>query len=171
MFGVHQRIKPYIIRKDAQEMENRPRNISRAPSTGGVPPVYLLASSAASAWPPCPHGDGPQYPAPCPHAGLPVQHGLPRRRGGERKDLRRNATGSSAAIMPRVFPCLPQGSGPARAIQLLKRDLVSEYLHLGKGHACAKTHPLPPNTERKPKIEAPPLQRARRTKEKERCKA
>ena len=85
--------------------------------------------------------------------------------GGERKDLVAKNHG--------VFGChhagecsnaCPKRVDPARAIQLPKRDLVRDYLNLGKGHACARTHPLPPNAERKPKIEAPPFTAGRSIK-------
>jgi succinate dehydrogenase / fumarate reductase iron-sulfur subunit len=49
----------------------------------------------------------------------------------------------------------PKGVDPARAIQLMKKDLVLNYFGLAK-HKCAHLHKKPDKTTYKAKIEAPP---------------
>ena len=50
----------------------------------------------------------------------------------------------------------PKGVDPARAIQLMKRDLVLRYFYLSK-KKCAHVHERPAESEHKARIEAPPF--------------
>jgi len=160
MFGVHQRVKPYIIRKDVQEMEKPTGEYFQSPHQLEEFLQFTYCIKCGVCMAACPTmATDRQYPGPMPLTQV-YRYNTDSRDdgGGERKDL--------AAKCHGVFGChyagecsnaCPKGVDPARAIQLLKRDLVRDYLHLGKDHVCAKIHPLPPDAERKPKIEAPPF--------------
>jgi succinate dehydrogenase / fumarate reductase iron-sulfur subunit len=50
----------------------------------------------------------------------------------------------------------PKGVDPARAIQLMKKNLVLSYFGLAK-HKCAHVHKKPDKSSWKPKIAAPPF--------------
>jgi len=160
MFGVHQRVKPYIIRKDAKEMEKPSGEYFQSPHQLEEFLQFTYCIKCGVCMAACPTmATDRQYPGPMALTQA-YRYNTDSRDdgGGERKDLVAKSHG--------IFGChyagecsnaCPKGVDPARAIQLLKRDLVRDYLHLGKDHACAKIHPLPPNAERKPKIEAPPF--------------
>jgi succinate dehydrogenase / fumarate reductase iron-sulfur subunit len=49
----------------------------------------------------------------------------------------------------------PKGVDPARAIQLMKKDLVLDYLHMKKHKVQAHVQGLSTGAESKPKIDSP----------------
>ena len=94
------------------------------------------ASSAAAAWPPArPTRPTRSIPGPMPlGAGAPLQRRQPRRRvRGPQGSAGGRAAARGAATSPaNARRVCPKGVDPARAIQLMKRQLVFDYLKLWK---------------------------------------
>jgi succinate dehydrogenase / fumarate reductase iron-sulfur subunit len=72
----------------------------------------------------------------------------------------------NVAVSHGVFSChyagecsnvCPKGVDPARAIQLMKRDLVLDYLKLKRYKKPAEVVKPPDKTKQKPKIATPPF--------------
>jgi succinate dehydrogenase / fumarate reductase iron-sulfur subunit len=78
--------------------------------------------------------------------------GFARRRevlGGERGPWRCHFAGECSRVCPK-------GVDPARAIQLMKRELVWDYLRLRRGHHAAKVVVAPAQIKRREGIPDPP---------------
>jgi len=160
MFEVHRSLNPYIVRKDAEEMAAPSAEYFQSPHQleAFLQFTYCIKCGACMAACPTMATDR-RYPGPMPLTQVYRYNTDSRDDGdGKRKDRIAERQG--------VFGChyagecsrvCPKGVDPARAIQLLKRDLVRDWLGLGKRRACAQTHPLPPDAERKPRIEPPPF--------------
>ena len=145
MFGVHQRIKPYIIRKDAQEMEKPSAEYFQSPHQLEEFLQFTYCIKCGVCMAACPTmATDRQYPGPMPLTQV-YRYNTDSRDdgGGERKDLVAKCHG--------VFGChyagecsnaCPKGVDPARAIQLLKRDLVQGLLTFGEG-SCLRQDPSP----------------------------
>jgi len=73
--------------------------------------------------------------------------------GGERGPWRCHFAGECSRVCPK-------GVDPAKAIQLMKRELVLDYLRLRKGHVPAPTVPKPTETKRRPDIPDAPARTA-----------
>lgn len=76
-------------------------------------------------------------------------------------DARREIVSASHAIFNCHYAAecsnvCPKGVDPARAIQLMKKDLVLRYFSLRK-RKCAHVHKRPLESEYKPRIEVPPF--------------
>jgi succinate dehydrogenase / fumarate reductase iron-sulfur subunit len=159
MFEAHRQAKPYIIRKDAEEVARPSGEYFQNPHQleAFLQFTYCIKCGICMAACPTMATDRRCF-GPMPLAQVYRYNTDSRDEGGEeRKDLVAKSHG--------VFGChfagecsnaCPKGVDPARAIQLLKRDLVRDYLNLKKAQASAEVHSLSPDAQRKPKIEAPP---------------
>ncbi|MFH0811513.1 MAG: succinate dehydrogenase iron-sulfur subunit [Pseudomonadota bacterium] len=159
MFGIHARIQPYIKRGDKEEMEDPSGEFFQTPHQLEEFLQFTYCIKCGACMGACPTmATDREYLGPMPLTQA-YRYNIDSRDEGA-KD-RKNIVAARHA----VFNChyagecsrvCPKGVDPARAIQLLKRDLVLDYFKLNKQKKCAQVHHLPSNGERKEKILAPP---------------
>ena len=147
MFEAHVRMQPFMIRGDA-------RGAARA--DGGVRAVgganwsttssSGTASSAAAAWPPAP----PMRPIPAYSGPMPLaqahRYNADTRDGGfeaSKAVLAGHAGPWKCHFAGECSRACPKGVDPAQAIQLMKRDLVRDYLRCSEGAARRLWRPSP----------------------------
>jgi succinate dehydrogenase / fumarate reductase iron-sulfur subunit len=158
MFGVHAKVMPYIKRNDLEEMETPTGEYFQTPHQleKFLQFTYCIKCGACMAACPTMATDR-QYPGPMPLTQA-YRYTIDTRDDGgkERKDMIAGGHG--------VFSChyagecsnvCPKGVDPARAIQLMKKELVRDYFKLGGKRACAHVNSARP--EPKPKVAAPPF--------------
>jgi len=158
MFEVHQGVRPYIERGDAKEMMDPSGEYFQSPHQleAFLQFTYCIKCGACMAACPTMATDR-KYLGPMPLTQI-YRYCVDSRDDGSkvRKDI--------AAAAHGVFNChyagecsnvCPKGVDPARAIQLMKKELVRDYFNLLEKEPCAKVLRLPDGHERKPKLEAP----------------
>ena len=159
MFGIHARIQPYIKRSDVKEMEEPTAEFFQSPHELEEYLQFTYCIKCGACMAACPTmATDREYLGPMPLTQAYRYCVDSRDDGGEgRKDI--------IAANHGLYNChyagecsnvCPKGVDPARAIQLMKRDLVWDYFRLSKPKKCARVHRLPANVERKEKIQAPP---------------
>ena len=157
MFGVFKGIQPYIQRSDAEEMENPTMEYFQTHHQleEFLQFTYCIKCGCCMAGCPTMATDR-DYLGPAPLAQA-YRYNTDSRDGAG--DARKNIVGASHGI----FSChyagecskvCPKGVDPARAIQLMKKDLVLSYFGLAK-HKCAHLHKKPDKASYKPPIEVP----------------
>jgi succinate dehydrogenase / fumarate reductase iron-sulfur subunit len=159
MFGVLRDLQLYIQRNDVEEMENPTMEYFQSPHQLEEFLQFTYCIKCGSCMAGCPTmATDKEYLGPAPITQV-YRYSIDSRDDGI--DARRDLVASSHGI----FNChyagecskvCPKGVDPARAIQLMKKDLVLNYFGLAK-HKCAKLHKKPDKSEYKPKIEAPPF--------------
>jgi len=159
MFEVHQRIQPYIKRSDRKEMEEPSGEFfqSQHQLEKFLQFTYCIKCGACMAGCPTMATDR-QYLGPMPITQI-YRYCIDSRDDGgkERKDIVAASHGAyNCHYAGECSNVCPKGVDPARAIQLMKKELVREYFNLSGKEPCAKVWHLPENAERKPKIQAPP---------------
>jgi succinate dehydrogenase / fumarate reductase iron-sulfur subunit len=159
MFEVHQRIQPYIKRSDRKEMEEPSGEFfqSQHQLEAFLQFTYCIKCGACMAACPTMATDR-QYLGPMPITQI-YRYCIDSRDDGgkERKDIVAASHGAyNCHYAGECSNVCPKGVDPARAIQLMKRELVREYFNLSGKEPCAKVCHLSENAERKPKIQAPP---------------
>ena len=159
MFEVHSAVEPFINRGDKKEMEDPTGEYFQTPHDleKFLQFTYCIKCGACMAACPTMATDR-KYLGPMP---LTQIH---RYNVDSRDDNSRGR--SKLAIAGGIYNChyagecsrvCPKGVDPARAIQLMKRDLVKGYFGLTQKGECAKLHPpIPAQAERKPKVPVPP---------------
>jgi succinate dehydrogenase / fumarate reductase iron-sulfur subunit len=159
MFGVHARIMPYIKRGDTKEMEDPTAEFFQSPHEleGYLQFTYCIKCGACMAGCPTMATDR-EYLGPMPLTQAYRYNVDSRDDGGkERKDIiAANHGAYNCHYAGECSNVCPKGVDPARAIQLMKKDLVRDYFRLNKPKKCAHVHHLPIDVERKEKIAAPP---------------
>lgn len=158
MFEKHRSVKPYIIRDEA-ELNDPAGEYYQSPEQLEEFLQFTYCIKCGCCMAACPTlATDARYLGPMP-LGQAFRYATDSRDdGGEaRADVvggregvaRCHYAGECAAVCPK-------GADPARAIQLMKRKLVAEYLHMGSGHkACQKQGPNH-DAKRRPEIpEAP----------------
>ena len=159
MFGIHARIQPYIKRSDTKEMEEPTAEFFQSPHELEEYLQFTYCIKCGACMAACPTmATDREYLGPMPLTQA-YRYGVDSRDDGSegRKDI--------IAANHGIYNChyagecsnvCPKGVDPARAIQLMKRELVWDFFRLGKPKKCARVHRLPANVERKEKIQAPP---------------
>jgi succinate dehydrogenase / fumarate reductase iron-sulfur subunit len=158
MFGVHQNIQPYIQRKDVGEKENPTMEYFQTPHQLEEYLQFTYCIKCGCCMASCPTmATDREYLGPMPLAQIYRYNVDSRDDAGA---TRRNIASESHA----VFNChyagecsaaCPKGVDPARAIQLMKKDLVLGYFGLAKHGKCAQLHKKPDKASYKAKIDAP----------------
>jgi succinate dehydrogenase / fumarate reductase, iron-sulfur subunit len=159
MFSLHASIKPYIRRIDREEMEKPTGEFFQSPHEleEFLQFTYCIKCGACMAG--CPTlATDKTYLGPMPLTQAYRYNADSRDEGSkDRKDI---VGGHHAAYnchyAGECSHVCPKGVDPARAIQLLKKDLVLDFFKLSKKKKCAHVHRLPAEVERKEKILAPP---------------
>jgi succinate dehydrogenase / fumarate reductase, iron-sulfur subunit len=158
MFAVHASVQPYIKRGDTKEMEapsgvyfQTPHELEKF-----LQFTYCIKCGACMAGCPTMATDR-KYPGPMPLTQAYRYNADSRDDGGaQRKGMLAGThctfnchyAGECSAVCPK-------GVDPARAIQLMKKDLVRDYLNLSRKKVCA--HLNQAKGEAKPKIAVPPF--------------
>ena len=158
MFGVHQSIKPFIQREDADEMENPTMEFFQTSHQLEEFLQFTYCIKCGCCMASCPTmATDREYLGPMPLTQI-YRYNIDSRDAAG--DVRRNIAAESHG----TFNChyagecsaaCPKGVDPARAIQLMKKDLVLRYFGLAKAGKCAKLCKKPEKAAWKPKVEAP----------------
>jgi len=144
MFDKHRSLKPYILRKNEAEINDPAGEFYQSPEQLEHYLQFTYCIKCGCCMGACPTlATDAHYLGPMPLTAA-QRYNTDTRDEGRRE---RNAvTGASAG----AFRChyagecsraCPKGVDPARALQLLKRQLVLDYLHLaGRSEGCKKLH-------------------------------
>lgn len=157
MFGVLKSLQLHIRRSDVEEMEKPTYEYYQTPHEleEFLQFTYCIKCGCCMAGCPTMATDR-QYPGPAPLAQA-------YRYNADSRDDAGDARGDLVAASHGIFSChyagecskvCPKGVDPARAIQLMKKDLVLSYFGLAK-HKCAHLHKKPDKASYKPAIEVP----------------
>jgi len=155
-FDKHNSIKPYLVRKDAEEMENPTAEFAQLPQELNTFLQFTYCVKCGICVAACPTSAsdkpflGPQALAQC------YRYCADNRDEG--KQERSPKVGADHGIWHchlagACSEACPKGVDPALAIQLLKRQLVGQALGIGKKQRPSSV--VPPPTETKPKIDFP----------------
>jgi len=160
MFGVHQNVQPYIQRRDVEEKENPTMEYFQSPHELEEFLQFTYCIKCGCCMAACPTmATDRNYLGPMPLAQI-------YRYNTDSRDDAGDTRGNIAAESHGVFNChyagecsaaCPKGVDPARAIQLMKKDLVLRYFGLSKQGKCAHLHKKPDKSSWKSKVEAPAL--------------
>jgi succinate dehydrogenase / fumarate reductase iron-sulfur subunit len=158
MFGVLKGLQLYIRRSDVEEMEKPTYEFYQTPHQLEEFLQFTYCIKCGCCMAACPTmATDREYPGPAPLTQA-YRYNVDSR--DDAGDARRDLVAASHGI----FSChyagecsnvCPKGVDPARAIQLMKKDLVLSYFGLAK-HKCAHLHKKPDKATYKAKIEAPP---------------
>jgi succinate dehydrogenase / fumarate reductase iron-sulfur subunit len=151
MFQAHAAAKPYIIRADAAEQQQPTGEYWQSAHQLEQYLQFSYCIKCGCCMAACPtYATDPVYAGPMP-LGQAHRYNADSRDGGfaERQAVLSGETGPwrchFAGECSRVCP---KGVDPARAIQLMKRQLVSDYLHLWKQPCPATLAKTPAGTKR-----------------------
>ncbi|MCX5853975.1 MAG: succinate dehydrogenase iron-sulfur subunit [Deltaproteobacteria bacterium] len=158
MFGVHQNIQPYIQRSDTAEREDPSMEYFQTPHQLEEYLQFTYCIKCGCCMAACPTmATDREYLGPMPLTQIYRYNTDSRDDAG---DVRKKFVSESHG----VFNChyagecsaaCPKGVDPARAIQLMKKDLVLGYFGLAKHGKCAHLHKKPDKASWKAKIEVP----------------
>jgi succinate dehydrogenase / fumarate reductase iron-sulfur subunit len=159
MFRKHVSLQPFIQRGDVAELENPTGEFYQSPTelVRYLQFAYCIKCGACMAA--CPTlATDPEYLGP-----MPLTQG--HRYNTDTRDAGFHARKTAAGAAHGVYRChyagecshvCPKGVDPARALQLLKRDLVLDYLRLKRRHKPAVVQGPSPDAQRLPNIPATP---------------
>jgi len=156
MFNVHKSIKPYIIRKDTEEVENPTAEFSQLPHEVNAFLQFTYCIKCGICISACPTSAsdklflGPQALAQC------YRYCADSRDEGQQERLPVVDADHGAWHCHLAGACseaCPKGLDPALAIQLLKRQMASQALGLRRKKRPSLV--VPPLTETKPKVPFP----------------
>jgi len=144
MLDKHCELKPYVVRADEAEIDDPAGEFYQSPDELDAYLQFSYCIKCACCMAACPTlATDVRYLGPMPLAAAQRYNRDTRDDGrGERNNLTGSAAGAFrchyAGECSRVCP---KGVDPAKAIQLLKRQLVLDYLHLArKKQPCQKLH-------------------------------
>ncbi|MFC2007377.1 succinate dehydrogenase/fumarate reductase iron-sulfur subunit [Chloroflexota bacterium] len=166
MFANHKSIKPYLIRHDTEEMNNPSVEYSQSPQelNDFVQFTYCVKCGLCLSACPTSASDqrflGPQAVAQC------YRYCADQRDEGEQERFRVVDADHGVWHCHLAGACseaCPKGLDPALAIQLLKRQMMSQALGVGGKHKSSKL--ASPPTETKPKVDVPEFTVDGRTKD------
>jgi len=160
LFDKHTKIQPYIKRADPEQVLSATREYYQTPQQleDYLQFTFCIKCGACMAACPTMATDG-EYLGP-----MPLTQTY--RYNKDTRDDGFNDRKKIVAVPHGVFSChyagecsnvCPKGVDPARAIQLMKRDLVLDYLKLKRHKKPAEVVRPSDKTEKKPKIAAPPF--------------
>lgn len=160
MFGTHQALMPYVIREDVEEREHPTNEFFQSAHELEAYLQFTYCIKCGCCMAACPtFATDALYSGPMP-LGQAHRYNSDSRDGGfaVRKQLLAGEAGPwrchYAGECSRVCP---KGVDPAKAIQLMKRELVLDYLRLHKTKCPAKVAGKPTEVKRRENIpEAPP---------------
>jgi len=160
MFDNHRALKPFLVREGGEDDDHPARELWQSPHQLEQYLQFSYCIKCGCCMAACPtYATDPLYSGPMPLAQAhrydadSRDAGLPARReelAGERGPWRCHYAGECSRVCPK-------GADPAKAIQLMKRELVLDYFRLRKQRCPAELAKVPEGTQRRPNIsEAPP---------------
>ncbi len=159
MFDAHAAILPFVVREDVEERERPTGEFGQAPHELERYLQFSYCIKCGCCMAGCPTtATDPVYAGPMPLAQAHRYNsdsrdgGFAARRvvlAGERGPWRCHAAGECSRVCPK-------GVDPARAIQLMRRELVLDYLRLRRARCPAAVIPKPAESRRRPDIPEPP---------------
>jgi len=159
MFGKHISLQPHVLRNDGGELEKPTGEYYQSPEelVRYLQFAYCIKCGACMAA--CPTlATDTDYLGPMPMAQA-------HRYSTDSRDAGFHNRKKAAGATHGVFRChyagecsnvCPKGVDPARALQLMKRDLVLDYLRLKRRRAPAAVQGPPKDAQRRPDIPEPP---------------
>jgi succinate dehydrogenase / fumarate reductase, iron-sulfur subunit len=151
MFEAHQALKPFIIRDDDAEMHEPTGEFMQSPHELEQYLQFTYCIKCGCCMAACPTvATDPAYSGPMPLAQS-HRYNADSRDGGfaERRDILATERGPwKCHFAGECSQACPKGVDPARAIQLMKRQLVFDYLRLYTQPCPARVAAKPARTER-----------------------
>jgi len=160
MIEKHRSLQPFVVRDDAAALNDPEGEFYQSPEELEAYLQFTYCIKCGCCMAACPTlATDASYLGPMPLTQA-YRYNVDTRDGGRKSRLEMTGTSHGAFRCHYAGECsraCPKGVDPANAIQHLKRQLVLDYLHLGKKKAgCEKMHG-PGKHPRDPKIpEAPP---------------
>ncbi len=159
LFERHVAIEPYIQRDDKEEMDTPTGQYFQSPHQLEAFLQFTFCIKCGCCMAACPTmATDPEYPGPVALAQA-YRYNADSRDGGFESRKKKVACAHGVFSCHYAGECsnvCPKGVDPARAIQLMKKDLVLDYLKLKKKQKPSKVLG-PPAGEKKPPIEFPPF--------------
>ena len=158
MIERHQELKPYIVRDDVAERENPTGEFFQSAHELEQYLQFSYCIKCGSCMAACPtYATDPDYSGPMPLAQAHRYNADTRDAGlAARKELLAGSAGPwRCHFAGECSAVCPKGVDPAKAIQLMKRELVMDYLHLHKKRCPAKVAAKPNSPRREGIPEAP----------------
>jgi len=160
MFEAHAAVGPQILRDDAAEMDEPTGEFWQSPHQLEAYLQFSYCIKCGCCMAACPtYATDPTYSGPMPLAQA-HRYNADSRDGGfsERKAVLAGARGPwRCHFAGECSQVCPKGVDPARAIQLMKRQLVLDYLHLRKQPCPASLAKVPPGAKRRDGIPEAPV--------------
>jgi succinate dehydrogenase / fumarate reductase iron-sulfur subunit len=160
MFDTHAAMRPHILRDDVKERENPTAEFGQSPEELERYLQFSYCIKCGCCMAGCPTvATDPRYAGPMPLAQA-HRYNADSRDGGflARREVLEGEWGPwKCHFAGECSRVCPKGVDPAKAIQLMKRELVLDFLHLRRGHRPAAVVPKPAGVKRLPDVpEAPP---------------
>ncbi len=155
MFDNHTALAPYLIREDKAEQENPTGEYWQSPEELERYLQFSYCIKCGCCMAACPTlATDPVYSGPMPLTAAHRYNTDSRDSGFEtRKKVLAGEKGPwSCHYAGECSRVCPKGVDPAKAIQLMKRELVLDYLRLGKRHEPTSLARKPAGIERRPEI-------------------
>jgi succinate dehydrogenase / fumarate reductase, iron-sulfur subunit len=159
MFGAHRELMPYLLRDDAAEQDNPTREYAQSPHELDEYLQFSYCIKCGCCMAACPTvATDPQYAGPMP-LGQAHRYNADSRDAGfaARREVLSGGSGPwRCHFAGECSQVCPKGVDPAKAIQLMKRELVRDLLHLRRRRTCAPVAEPPLGTPREGITPPPP---------------
>ena len=160
MFDAHAALHPHIIRDDTAEMVEPTNEYWQTPHQLEEFLQFTYCIKCGCCMAACPTvATDPAYSGPMP-LGQAHRYNADSRDGGfkERRNVLSGERGPwKCHYAGECSKACPKGVDPARAIQIMKRQLVFDYLKLWKQPCPAKVAPIPTEMKRRPDVPDAPV--------------
>jgi succinate dehydrogenase / fumarate reductase, iron-sulfur subunit len=159
MFDLHTKLRPFIVREDVEEQEHPTGEFTQTKEELESYLQFSFCIKCGCCMAACPTvASDPEYYGPMPLAQA-HRYNADSRDGGfstRKKELVQDPGPWRCHFAGECSKVCPKGVDPAKAIQLMKRSLVLDYLHLRRKPCPAKLAEVPKDLQRRPDIpEAP----------------
>jgi succinate dehydrogenase / fumarate reductase iron-sulfur subunit len=158
MFGAHRELMPYLLRDDVDEQENPTREYLQTPHELEQYLQFSYCIKCGCCMAACPTvATDPQYAGPMP-LGQAHRYNADTRDGGfaARREVLSGGSGPwRCHFAGECSQVCPKGVDPAKAIQLMKQELVRDLLHLRRQKGPAPLAVAPKGTPREGITPAP----------------
>jgi succinate dehydrogenase / fumarate reductase iron-sulfur subunit len=158
MFDTHRELRPYLLRDDTGEQDNPTREYVQSPHELEDYLQFSYCIKCGCCMAACPTvATDPQYAGPMP-LGQAHRYNADTRDGGfsVRRDVLSGGSGPwRCHFAGECSQVCPKGVDPAKAIQLMKRELVRDLLHLRRRRVPAPVAEPPHGTPREGITPAP----------------
>ena len=158
MFGAHRELMPYLLREDVDEQENPTREYLQSPHELEQYLQFSYCIKCGCCMAACPTvATDPEYAGPMP-LGQAHRYNADTRDGGfaARREVLSGGSGPwRCHFAGECSQVCPKGVDPAKAIQLMKQELVRDLLHLRRRKGPAPLAVAPKGTPREGITPAP----------------